>query len=213
MKKIQCWAWALCLGLTLAISPAFAGDLIVFQAKGLTLQPGQSIDGSKSLHLTAGQAVTLIAENGRVFQLKGPFDQAPMGKSGKQANGVVDALKSLMVSSSMDSGDLGVTRDSTAVIQSAIAHGWLPEPWVVDVTRSGDYCLQEGIQAIFWRPDVNQEAKIRVEVGKNKWRAHAFWPAGAAKLTTPEVMPIMDGESYKIEMNGQIGRASCRERV
>ena len=56
---------------------AFAGQLIVIDSTAPELMPGQVVDGSKVLGIAAGARVTLIAEDGRVTTLKGPFSGRP----------------------------------------------------------------------------------------------------------------------------------------
>ncbi len=56
---------------------AFAGQLIVIDSTAPELVPGQVVDGSKVLGVAAGARVTLIAEDGQVTTLKGPFTGRP----------------------------------------------------------------------------------------------------------------------------------------
>ncbi|MEE8141224.1 MAG: hypothetical protein V3T66_09980, partial [Alphaproteobacteria bacterium] len=56
---------------------AFAGQLIVIDSTAPDLVRGQILDGSKPLGLAAGTRVTLVAEDGQVTTLKGPFSGRP----------------------------------------------------------------------------------------------------------------------------------------
>src|SRR5258706_6261106 len=113
--------------LTLAAKDVPAADLVVVEARGgAAQQPGQTVDGTKVLALQAGQRLTLIAADGKVIRLTGPYDQAPAAIVTADANGLTDSLRNLVRSRSADVGSLGTVR-------SAGEQKPLPEPWLIDV--------------------------------------------------------------------------------
>ncbi len=60
-----------------AAQGAFAGQMNVIDSTVPDLAPGQIVDGSVPLAVAAGARVTLIAGDGRVTTLRGPFSGVP----------------------------------------------------------------------------------------------------------------------------------------
>jgi hypothetical protein len=64
---------ALTIGAVFLASPAWSAELVVVEARGLTLKPGQVVDDTQKLTLQRGDEVTLVDENGAVIKLRGPL--------------------------------------------------------------------------------------------------------------------------------------------
>ncbi|MBF0271158.1 MAG: hypothetical protein HQL98_03645 [Magnetococcales bacterium] len=189
MKRIAFWSrLGMVMGI-LASGSLLASELVVYKAEGIQLTPGQTINTTQPLTLTAGQRVTLLSSNGTAINLEGPFQGLPISKTQASTDtGVVNTLKMLVSAPKTRSGGLGTTR--------AI-------PQILDVTRSGHYCLNEGQPLVFWRPSSQENALITVRLGQQQWKAHSQWPAGTNQLTPPPTMPISDGAVYRLELDGQ----------
>lgn len=177
-----------------------ASDLVVFQAHGINLKVGQMINGTLPLTLQTGQKIVLIAPNGKIYRLQGPYNEPPIQEGNNVETGIIDTLKSLITPQQVDTGTLGITRDATNIIRTATAKGWLPEPWLINVTRSGDQCLLTDKPMVFWRPDKTREAPIIIYTSGGAWRAQSQWPAGSDKLAPPKPMPITDNSNYRFEL-------------
>ncbi|MEO5334807.1 MAG: hypothetical protein H7839_22570 [Magnetococcus sp. YQC-5] len=195
MKHIGFWRKLGVLVGVMAVTPALASELVVYKAEGIALTPGQTINASQPLTLKEGQRVTLLASNGAILNLTGPFNEIPRIKTTASADaGVMDALKMLVTAPKTRSGGLGTTR--------SLPKTALPEPWLIDVSRTGDYCLTTGKPLVFWRPSSQETSSITLRFGEDLWKARAQWPAGADRLTPPAVMPITDGGVYQVELDG-----------
>lgn len=180
--------------------PASAMELVVFQASGTDLQPGQIVDGSAPLQLKDGQLVSLIAPNGQIIDLKGPYNQVPNLKAEIQ-EGVTASLKALVVAKRTDDSSFGVSRSATDVIKSAREKGWVPDPWLINVALSGNQCQRLGQPVVFWRPEKERTAKLTLKVGKDIWEAETNWPGGAEKLASPAELPLVDSEVYTVRLS------------
>ncbi|MBF0125816.1 MAG: hypothetical protein HQM02_01255 [Magnetococcales bacterium] len=206
LKHSACARWTrVALGALLiwgAVAPtgSLAENLIVFKAVGIKLTPGQSIDGEQPLPLSAGQKVDLIAPNGRIVKLAGPWQQAPSPGSPGKSDTVAAAMQSLVTSGRQDTSHMGVTRSASTVLNSG-GKEWLPDPWLIDVTQSGPHCQRTGQPVVLWRPAMDQEAEIRLATAGNTWKANARWPAGAEKLAPPPTMPLKDGALLKVTLD------------
>ncbi|MBL8806208.1 MAG: hypothetical protein JNN22_05110 [Rhodospirillales bacterium] len=184
----------LLLVLALAASPAAANELVVLEAKGVDLAPGAKVDGTQVLKLAAGQRVTLIAADGRTVKLKGPFEEAPAPAAGQVAS-MGDALKNLMNQRGSGVAQLGVVRAAGDAAE-------LPEPWVLDVGRSGARCLPAGAAPVLWGPKFADATEMSIEPTDRSWRAKGAWPASADRLALPGRIPLVDGGSYIVGIGG-----------
>jgi hypothetical protein len=171
---------------------AHAANLIVVEARGIGIKPGTSIDSGKPLVLKQGQHVTLISESGATLSIDGPYDQPP--SAGGQGRSLGTTLAALTTEHNARTGEAGVTRG--AGINA------LPDPWLVDVTHSGNVCLEENKQPVFWRPDARSISALTVMPADHSWKSQAVWPAGLERLSVTTDVPVHGGAAYVIDFNG-----------
>jgi hypothetical protein len=180
--------FALSLVLSLAATAAAAAELVVVEARNIDLRQGSSIDDSKPLTLKEGQQVTLIADDGTILTLRGPYDRAPNGGGG--GVGVADALEALTTRNSVRNV-AGVVRDQTIT---------LPSPWLVDVSHPGTACIRPGERPVFWRDGkMGGGDKITVMPADRSWLASTEWPRGSSTMAAPGNFPVRDGRTYLVD--------------
>jgi len=176
----------------LAAGSAHAANLIVVEARGISLKPGTQLDAAKPLTLKQGQHVTLISEQGATLSIDGPYNAAPSAGGGGKS--VAATLAALGTERSARTGEAGVTRGG--------APNKLPDPWLVDVTRSGNVCLQEGLQPVFWRPDAKSPVALVVMPVDRSWKSKADWAAGSSRITVTTDVPMHGGAAYVVNYAG-----------
>ena len=187
-------AWAVVAVATALLgTQASAAELVVVEARGLTLKPGQTVDDTQKITLQRGDELTLVDESGAVIKLRGPYDGPPTAgsSSGIDVSNVVAALST------------GGTHSAMGVVRAKVEDVTLPNPWVVDVTHSGKVCVRPGASVVFWRQQSAGEMKLRIMPVDRTWRAEAEWPAGASELTAPSMFPITDRQTYVFDLGGQ----------
>lgn len=158
-------------------SAAMAAELVVVEARGVGLKQGDVIDDAKPLTLKDGQLVTLVAENGSILTLRGPYDQAPSASSGG-----VD------VASAIGALTTGKAQNVAGVVRSASTDVHLPSPWLVDVSHPGVACLRGGEQPVLWRASDAGGGTLTMVPADRSWRAQTQWPAGSPTLQTKTVI-------------------------
>jgi hypothetical protein len=177
-----------------AITAAHGADLVVIDARGLTVQAGQVIDDTKPLVLKEGQRITLIAANGNTLKLRGPYDQAPGSGEGGAGAGVSDALKALIVQKQSRTSDVGVVRAGAEAAK-------LPEPWLLDVSRPGIRCVRDGDPVVFWRPASVTTANLTITPLDKSWKIATTWPSGADRLVVPPNLPVQGASTYLVGLD------------
>jgi len=176
----------------LAASTAQAVPLIVVEARGIALKPGTQVDDSKPLVLKEGQHVTLISTAGATLAIDGPYNAPPSAGGGGKS--VAATLAALGTERNARTGEAGVTRSG--------APNTLPEPWLFDATRSGNVCLREGTQPVFWRPDAKSPVVLTVMPVDRSWKSRGDWASGANRITVTTDVPMHGGAAYVVNYAG-----------
>ena len=182
----------LAAAVVLMTGAAEAGNLTVVEARGIGLTPGSAVDSAKPLILKQGQHVTLISATGATLSIDGPYNQPPSaGGSGKSLGATLAALGT---ERNARTGEAGVTRGA--------APNTLPEAWLVDVTRSGNVCIQENVEPVFWRPDAKTATSLIVMPVDRSWKSRADWPVGLDRMKVTTDVPVHGGAAYVVNYAG-----------
>jgi len=177
-------------GFLASVSPALAGQLVVLEARGTGLKQGDAIDDSKPLSLKEGEQLTLVADDGSVVTLRGPYDKAPTAGGSDAAVLALDALTTRTTQRNV----AGVVRDATVEVH-------LPSPWLVDVSHPGAACVRNGERPVFWRAS-SEGGTLTIMPSDRSWTAEAPWPTGASTLQAPDYFPVRDGRTYLATFGG-----------
>lgn len=182
-------AFALALLASLAASAATAAELVVVEARNVDLKQGETVDDSKPLTLKEGQQVTLIADDGTILTLRGPYDRAPGGGGGVDVGKALEALTTK-----------NAVRNVAGVVRTGEATVRLPNPWLVDVSHPGTACVRPGEKPVLWRDRGEGGGdKITVMPADRSWLASTEWPRGSATMLAPSNFPIRDGRTYLVD--------------
>jgi hypothetical protein len=160
-------------------TPVQAETLIVMEARGVSLKAGAQIDGDQILTLKEGERLTLIRSDGTVLTLRGPFSKTPAPASAV-ASDSKQALAALVNTRAARTSSVGVIRAGEEVMP-------LPEPWLVDLSRSGMRCMIEDQTVTFWRPDASQEIRFKLVPSDRSYKADFVWPRGTARLAASKL--------------------------
>lgn len=183
----------LAVGAALLAHQVSAAELVVVEARGITLKPGEVVNDGQKLTLQKGDELTLVDESGAVIKLRGPYDAAPSAGGGSGVD-ISNALAALST---------GGSQSAMGVVRAKVEDVNLPDPWVIDVTHSGKACVRPGTPVIFWRQQSAGSTNLRIMPVDRTWRAEAEWPAGKSELQVPEMFPITDRQTYVFDLGGQ----------
>jgi hypothetical protein len=193
MRRIERWAVALLALAVFAPLAASAEVMVVVNARGIGLAPGTKIDAATPLVLAEGQHVTLVAVNGVTLKLDGPFNKPPSQATG---GGVATAaLGALVTQQGARTSEVGVTRAGGTISR-------LPDPWLLDVSRSGTVCLLDGKPAVFWRPSPAKDTLLSLMPADRSWKADTMWPAGSDRLEASGDIAVHPDSVFFISFDG-----------
>ena len=180
---------------------ALAGELVVIESTESTLKPGQIVDASAALTLPSGVHLKLLAEDGTVTNLKGPFSGLPPvagtpgGVTKIKADGLVKALSRLMVGDAAGNQVLGVIRGGSMTKTTVI------DLWAVDVQRSGDYCVLANAVPNVSRSKRHKSVTLTLKTLPDDVKVSVRWPVGRNRMAWPEKMPLTDGGRYLAKLS------------
>jgi hypothetical protein len=179
-----------------AIRPAAGADLVVVEAVGIDLKQGQILDDQRTLALRQGQRVTLLAADGNLLKLRGPYDRAPAAAAGEEgATGFKQGLKTLLAARDARTSEVGIVRNNAERVT-------LPEPWVVSAEHSGHFCIPAGRPVVFWRSSSAASAPFAITPLDRSWKIATTWAAGADRLTLPDPIPVRIRSTYLVDLAG-----------
>jgi hypothetical protein len=177
-------------------SRADDAGLVVLSATSAQYHPGDKVSGTASLSIAAGDSLTLVAADGSVITLKGPYQGLPTSTSQGQSASVSDMLSPLLQKASAENATPGVIRGSGVAGPST-------DPWVIDSSKSGDVCIHQAVEYDVWRSDASQPATLTMAPVSGGDPTSFAFAAGQARIGVPDSVSFEDGTQYKItEPNG-----------
>ncbi len=182
------------LAMLLPCVSARAADLVVVEARGIGLHPGEAIDPAKPLVLKEGQHITLITSSGATIKLDGPYDKPPTADQNGGTN-LSMTLAALTTQNQARTGEIGATRGAAPAAK-------LPNPWMLDVSRTGNVCMLDGHAAEFWRPDAKRASNLSVMPSDRSWKSEARWSAGRDSMPVTSDVPLRGGSTYFVTLDG-----------
>ena len=176
----------------LGISAARADDsaLVVMDATNLPYHAGDQIPANQQLSLNVGQSISLIASDGRVISVKGPYSGPPAPSAQTQASNIGQMLLPLVQQAGTETATPGVIRDGGTTA------GF--DAWVIDTTQSGDVCVSLDQEYDFWRKDTSTAATIKVQPAGGGNPVNVDFDKGTSRVSVPDTMTFQDGTQYLI---------------
>ena len=177
---------------------ALAGELVVIETTETTLEPGKIVDASSALSLPSGGHLKLIAEDGTVTELDGPFSGPPVagtpsGETEVKADGLVKSLSRLLVGDATNSV-LAIMRDSSTTTIDLR---------VVDVLHSGDYCVPANAVPKLSRSKRFNAVTLTFKTLPDGAEDSIRWPFGSQHLPWPNKVPLTDGGRYSAKLSNR----------
>lgn len=168
-----------------------AADMVVVQAKGPGLTPGQVVATGAVVTLPAASRALLLTRDGRSVALAGPFSgpvNEPGGGEAGDAN-TVTVLSRLLSSGGADSSALGVTRAAD-----------FGSPYAIPIA-GGSHCQVAAEKPRFEREIGSPADQLTVAAASGASET-LNWPEDEAALDWPATLPFATG-GYSLRLASQ----------
>jgi len=195
------------LSLIFLSSLSLAAELVVVESSSPDYDVGQILDSQADIVLGEKAEVMLIAEDGAIVQLSGPYAGPPAATQLDSAGGALGALGQLVGQAEADAGDFGGVRGGT------LDDGFLAQeiddrrtsPWLLHTGITGPQCVVAGADDInYWREQGAAAARMeitRVSSGEN---VSIRWRDGESVAAWPESLPATPDEMYLLRFDDQL---------
>ena len=181
--------------MTVAFS-AQAVDLVVISSTAPGLKLGQIVNSGEPLQIPEGTTVTLVSNSGKTISLKGPHT-GPSGflSAGTDDTRLISSLAGLLSGSGKETASLGTIRSIRPPPPPT-------DPWVVDVSKSGDHCVPAKGPVTLWRAKSAVKRIFSLKNLSDRTKSLTDWPAGASTLKWPANVRLKDGARYLARFKG-----------
>lgn len=169
---------------------ALAASMTVVEARGGSARPGQKIESNASITLREGEKLVLIAPDGRVIALRGPYS-GPALRGGGSIQDPRKALTALIALRNERTNSIGAVR-------SAAEAAKLPEPWWIDISRPGERCIRPSDKIIWWRPDAELADSFSILPLDRSWKADFTWSNGQAWMRSPRLAELVSTRRFLV---------------
>jgi hypothetical protein len=179
---------------------AHGGELVVARSSDPAHAPGDVIDGSRVLYIARDHAVSLIAEDGRLLRIAGPYQGMPDPGAAPQRTrrSILSTLSELLKTSSAVT-TMTVFRGSPGAGSASSLH--------VDV--EGVRCTAGRRPPGLRRDDATVAEVLEIEAsGAPVVRMH--WPSASRLLPWPEEVRYAPGSEYRFSFPNRPGAMSLR---
>jgi len=174
--------WLACIVfLGLIIGPARAETIIVAATGNAGFEPGTRLQDGHAISLPEGARITLLAQDGAMQVIDGPFSGAPSLSEDAAAAAPEagwSAVLALVGDPDARSDVMGASRKTDGEFLVP------PGTWHVSVDSSGPRCSAGG-EVMLWRKDALGAATVSVRSGAGRL-TDLSWPPGEQVLSLPE---------------------------
>ncbi len=178
---------------------AYAAQLVVMESKVPGLKAGQSLDASVSLALKPGESLALIASDGKVVKLSGPYSGPPIPRGTKPVSDSKQALTAMLASRDARTSSVGVFRSVKPAATPT-------DPWWISLsTPDASRCARAGAKVHLWRQDARRSEDVSVaSTGGDAWLTDVQWREGEnLLLILPPVSLSLEAVTLSVTRAGK----------
>jgi hypothetical protein len=185
----------------LALMPAArAQEYVVIESSVAALASGTKISSGTALDIPAQGRVVLLASNGQVQAVQGPYQGPPPaapGSGGGGASGMINVVAALATASNARQ-EVGVAR---AIDWRADALKSPDDALAIDVSDGGDICVFDPAHASVIH-DPSAAGTMDVQSMGDGSQATLTWPKGTLQQPWPVALKMNDGDMFSFAQKG-----------
>lgn len=188
-------------------SLALAAELVVIESTSADYAAGEILGDEARIVLDESAEVTLIAEDGTIILLSGPYDGLPKNDETRDASAALDALGQLVGKAEADAGDIGGIRgiDANDEFLADDVEDHRTSPWLLHAGITGAQCFKADAQDNgYWREQSHSDELLQVKRLASGETVVIPWPAGDNMLSWPDSLPLNAGEMYLLRRGEEL---------
>lgn len=202
MKMVCVVLLATCLA-----STSLAAELVVIESTSPDYSVGDILDAETNIVLGEDMQIMLIAEDGMIISLAGPYVGPPGSDETPDATGAFDALGQLVGFAETEAGDIGGVRGDTTgddyLSQEVDDHR--TSPWLLHTVVTGPQCIREDAQEIgYWREQSDADELLEVKLVTSGETVTIEWQAGDNTVAWPDTLPRRVDEMYLLRLGDRL---------
>lgn len=202
MKKICVFLLAICLS-----STALTAEVVVIESTSADYPVGEILDADMKIVLGEDVAIMLIAEDGMIISLAGPYTGPADNEGTPGVRGALDALGRLVGYAETEAGDIGGVRGAATgeefLAQEIDDHR--PSPWLLHTAITGPQCVRAGVEDLrYWREQNDADERLEVKRVTSGESVIIAWQAGDNTVTWPATLPLLVDEMYLLRFGDQL---------
>lgn len=202
--------------LALCLSPiVVAADLVILESTSPDYPSGEILDDTTQIELSEDGEITLIAEDGTIISLSGPFIGSPSLDAIQNVSGVLDALGRLVGTADVSATDIGGVRgdeEGDDFLARAV-DDTRTSPWTLHTNITGAQCVIADAQEIrFWRENADNTEQLRVKHIGTASNNTIEWQAGNQTVTWPSGLPLVANDLYLVRLGDDLRSTTLQLR-
>lgn len=186
---------------------ALAAELVVLESTSPTYQVANILDADKNIVLEENTQILLIAEDGTIISLAGPYSGLPRGDAASGAPGVLDVLRQIVGYAEAETADIGGVRGDAGGddFMTRQVDDHRTSPWLLHVAITGRQCVRAGVTTPeYWREQSDTGERLTVKRVATGETATVVWKAGANTAAWPDAFPLRADEMYLLRLGDQL---------
>ncbi len=202
MRKVCLVLLAVCLP-----SAALAAEMVVLESTSPDYVVGEILDANINIVLGEDAEIMLIAEDGTIISLAGPYVGPPSRDDTLGVSGTFDALRQLVGYAEVEAGDIGGLRgDATGedfLAQEVDDHR--TSPWLLHTAITGPQCVRADVEEVrYWREQSDSDERLEVKRVTSGETVSIVWKAGDNTVARPDTLPLLADEMYLLRLGDQL---------
>ncbi len=178
--------------------PKDAAAFVVISSTADGLKKGDRVGAGQQIAVPPGTRVVLMDGQGKVINVRGPFNGAP---GGSDASGLIGRLSDALSTQQEAPRRVGAFRGVAPGLGLSSATSGA-NPWTIDVTAAGDWCVATD-QAVSLTGGGETGGTFTVEMLPSGPKTEVSWPKGQATLQWPSGVPTKNDATYQFRLGGQ----------
>lgn len=202
--------------LALCLSPiVVAADLVVLESSSPNYESGEILEDTAQIVLAENGEITLIAEDGTIISLAGPFTGNPSLDQIQNASGVLEALGRLVGTADVSAADIGGVRgdqeDEDFLVQEV--DDTRTSTWMLHTEITGAQCvIADAAEVIYWRENTGSTEQLWVKQLATANKVSIEWQAGDRTVTWPSELPFVADGLYLLRLGDDLRSTTLQVR-